>query len=84
MDFHGQPHARLSSDQTVYHELEPKHGRSLGFTLLSPLLFLAPDNYLKDMEILWTDGYIILQDWESFMNNLIQEWKDILIPVMQL
>ncbi|KAI0253083.1 hypothetical protein BJV78DRAFT_1390005 [Lactifluus subvellereus] len=78
MDFHGQPHARLSSDQTVYHE--PKHGRSLGFTFLSPLLFLAPNNYLQDMEMLWTDGHVILPDWESFMNDLVQEWKDILVP----
>ena len=84
MDFHGQPHARLSSDQTVYRGLGPRHGRSLIFTLLSPLLFLAPDNYLQDMEILWIDGYVILTDWESFMNDLLQEWKDILLPVMQL
>ncbi|KAI0253072.1 hypothetical protein BJV78DRAFT_1351936 [Lactifluus subvellereus] len=81
MDFHGQPHARLSSDQRVYHQ--QKHGlygRSLGFTLLSLLFFLAPNNYLQDMEMLWTDGYITLPDWESFMNDLLQEWKDILVP----
>ncbi|KAI0253090.1 hypothetical protein BJV78DRAFT_239576 [Lactifluus subvellereus] len=80
MDFHGQPHARLSSDQIVYRGLGPRHERSLGFTLLSLLLFLAPDNYLQDMEILWTDGYVILTDWENFMNDLLQEWKDILVP----
>ncbi|KAI0253111.1 hypothetical protein BJV78DRAFT_241690 [Lactifluus subvellereus] len=78
IDFHGQPHARFTRSQTVYNE--PKRERSLRFKLLSLLLFLAPNNYLRDMEILWTDGYAAPTGWESFMNELLQEWTDVLLP----
>ncbi|KAI0253108.1 hypothetical protein BJV78DRAFT_1281181 [Lactifluus subvellereus] len=77
-DFHGQPNARLGSGQPVYSE--PKHERSLRFKLLSLLLFLAPTNYLRDMEILSVDDYIVFTAWESFMNELLQEWTDVLLP----
>jgi len=75
--FHGQRHARLVGHQTVYNK--PKHERSLRFTLLSPLLFLAPDDYLRDAEILQTDDIIIRAVWKSFMTRLLGEWEDMIL-----
>ena len=82
MDFHGQPHARFTRGQTVYSELN--HERSLPFKLLSLLLFLARNSYLRGIEILSSDGFTFFMAWESFMNELLQGWTDVLLPVMQL
>ncbi|KAI0251745.1 hypothetical protein BJV78DRAFT_405648 [Lactifluus subvellereus] len=48
------------------------HERSfVSFMLLSPLLFLAPDDYLRDVEILQTDDIIISAVWKSSMTRLL-------------
>jgi len=74
---HGQKHARLVRDQTVYNK--PKRERSLLITLLSPLLFLAPEVHLREMEKLWTDEVIIETVWRSFMTKLLGEWNDLIL-----
>ena len=73
MYFHGQRHARLSNDQTVYSR--PIRERSTLISLLSPLLFLAPEVHLGEMEKLWTDEVIIEIAWKSFMKKLLDEWN---------
>jgi len=45
LHFHGQRHARLERDKTVYDE--PARERSILISLLSPLLFLAPEVHLR-------------------------------------
>ncbi|KAH9979764.1 hypothetical protein BJV74DRAFT_121406 [Russula compacta] len=75
--FHGQRHARLVRDQTVYDK--PKRERSILITLLSPLLFLAPEVHLREMEKLWTDEVIIETVWKSFMTKLLGEWEDVIL-----
>ncbi|KAI0296406.1 hypothetical protein BC826DRAFT_233003 [Russula brevipes] len=75
--FHGQKHARLVRDQTVYNK--PKRERSLLITLASPLLFLAPEVHLREMEKLWTDEVIIETVWKSFMTKLLGEWDDLIL-----
>ena len=77
--FHGQRHARLIRDQTVYNK--PKRERSLLITCLSPLLFLAPEVHLREMEKLWTDEVIIETVWKSFMSKLLEEWDDVILWV---
>ncbi|KAI9509036.1 hypothetical protein F5148DRAFT_814390 [Russula earlei] len=77
LHFHGQRHARLVRDKTVYDK--PKHDRTLLITLLSPWLFLAPEVHLREMEKLWTDGVIIETVWKGFMNNLLAEWNGIIL-----
>ena len=78
--FHGQRHARLVGNQTVYDK--PKHERTLLVTLLSPLLFFAPEVHLRDVERLWTDDVIIETIWKSFMTKLLGEWEDVILWVM--
>ncbi len=77
--FHGQRHARLIRDQTVYDK--PKRERSLLITCLSPLLFLAPEVHLREMEKLWTDEVIIETVWKSFMTKLLAEWEGVILWV---
>ncbi|KAI0287385.1 hypothetical protein BC826DRAFT_53980 [Russula brevipes] len=77
--FHGQKHARLVRDQTVYSK--PKRERSLLITLLSPLLFLAPEVHLREMEKLWTDEIVVQPVWKSFMTKLLYEWDDLILWV---
>jgi len=75
--FHGQRHARLLCDQTVYHG--PKRERTALISMLSPLLFFAPDVHLDEMEKLWTDEVIIETAWKSFINKLLNEWNSLII-----
>jgi hypothetical protein len=53
-------------------------------TLVSPLLFFAPEIHLRDVERLWTDEVIIETVWKSFMAKLLEEWEDVILWVMQI
>ncbi|KAH9973818.1 hypothetical protein BGW80DRAFT_1306583 [Lactifluus volemus] len=75
--FHGQKHARLERDKTVYDE--PLRERTLLITLVSPLLFLAPEVHLRDLGKLWMDEIIIETVWRAFMAKLLEEWQDVVL-----
>ncbi|KAH9981642.1 hypothetical protein BJV74DRAFT_887437 [Russula compacta] len=75
--FHGQGHARLLKDQTVYNK--PKRERSMLISFLSPVLFFAPEVHLRDMEELWTDEVIIVTAWKDFMTKLLDEWNGLIL-----
>ena len=79
LHFHGQRHARLERDKTAYDE--PKRVRSILISLLSPLLFLAPEVHLREMEKLWTDDVIIESVWKKFMSRLLGEWNGLILWV---
>jgi hypothetical protein len=59
----------------------PKRERSLFITLLSPLLFLAPEVHLREVEKLWTDDIIIETVWKGFMTKLLAEWERVILWV---
>ncbi|KAI0280238.1 hypothetical protein BGY98DRAFT_1061030 [Russula aff. rugulosa BPL654] len=75
--FHGQRHARLLQGQSVYDK--PRWERSLLITLMSPLLFLAPHAYLREMEKIWVDDIIRDPDWRRFMIKLVAQWKSVIL-----
>ena len=77
--FHGQKHARLVCDQTVYDE--PKRERSIIISLLSPLLFLAPEVHINEMEKVWVDELIIKSAWRSYIDKLLEEWNSFIFLV---
>ena len=79
LHFHGQRHARLMRDKTVYDKSSRK--RSIFISLLSPLLFLAPEVHLREMETLWTDDVIIESVWKKFISKLLGEWNDLILWV---
>jgi len=60
---------------------KPRRERSLLITLLSPLLFLAPDAYLREMERLWTDEVIREADWKWFISKLLAQWENVILWV---
>ncbi|KAH9171928.1 hypothetical protein EDB89DRAFT_2174042, partial [Lactarius sanguifluus] len=75
--FHGQKSARLERNKTVYSS--PGRERTSLITFLSPLLFLAPEVHLRDLERLWTDEVIIETVWKSFMTKLLEEWGELIL-----
>ncbi|KAH9003471.1 hypothetical protein EDB86DRAFT_2799202 [Lactarius hatsudake] len=75
--FHGQKCARLERDKTVY--TDASRERTLLITLLSPVLFLAPEVHLRELEKLWTDEVIIEAVWKSFMTRLLEEWGELIL-----
>src|SRR6266702_1692343 len=77
--FHGQKNARLDKHRTVHSEA--KRERTLFITLLSPLLFLAPEVHLQEIEKLWTDDIIIDAAWKSFVPKLLEEWQELILLV---
>jgi len=79
LHFHGQRHARLVRGKTAYNK--PSRKRSILISLLSPLLFLAPEVHLREMEKLWTDDVIVESVWNTFMSKLLSEWKDLILWV---
>ena len=77
--FHGQKHARLSKDQSVYDK--PIRERTLLITLLSPFLLLGPELYMQQMETLWMDEIVMPAEWTAFVRNSLDEWKDLILTV---
>ncbi|KAI9458587.1 hypothetical protein BJY52DRAFT_412734 [Lactarius psammicola] len=75
--FHGQKGARLEKDKTVY--ADASRERTLLITLLSPVLFLAPEVHLRELEKLWTDEVIIETAWKNFMTKLLEEWGELIL-----
>ncbi|KAH9027058.1 hypothetical protein EDB84DRAFT_1239959, partial [Lactarius hengduanensis] len=75
--FHGQKNARLDKHQTVY--CEAKRGRTVFIMLLSPVLFLAPEVHLQEIEKLWTDDVIIDSAWKSFVPKPLEEWQELIL-----
>ncbi|KAI9458569.1 hypothetical protein BJY52DRAFT_1169896 [Lactarius psammicola] len=75
--FHGEKNARLDKHQTVYREA--KRERTFFITLLSPVLFLAPEVHIQEIEKLWTDEVIIETAWKSFVPKLLEEWQELIL-----
>jgi hypothetical protein len=58
------------------------HKRSILISLLSPLLFLAPEVHLRELEKLWTSGNFITEPvWKTFMSKLLGGWNDLILWV---
>jgi hypothetical protein len=74
MNFVGQPCAKLDRRQPIYEE--PRNRRSALITIISPLLFFAPDVNLKALEKVWIDRMICQVPWKAWTAQLIEEWRD--------
>jgi len=76
LDFHGQINARLKRNEAIYHK---QSHRSFLIIVLSPLLFLAPQRYLTELEETWIDEHILEPVWKSLMTKILDEWSDIIL-----
>jgi len=79
--FHGQQHARLLKNQTVYDEPMLSSERSRFIWFLSPLLFFAPEVHLREMKELWADEIVNEIAWKKFMTKLHDEWSGFVLWV---
>jgi hypothetical protein len=67
------------SGKTAYDK--PPRERSILVSLLSPLLFMAPEVHLREMEKLLTDDLVIESVWNTFMSKLVSEWNGLILWV---
>ena len=74
--FHG---ARLSNVQSIRGPKETK--RSLLITLLSPVLFYAPEVHLTALEKLWVDQVVRFRLWDTFRNEVERDWEGFILTV---
>lgn len=72
--FHGQHGARLDRDQTVYSD--PARRKTWLITLLSLVLFFAPEIHLRELGKLWVDGIIVESVWKLFISKLLNDWQE--------
>ncbi|KAF8496545.1 hypothetical protein F5888DRAFT_1907347 [Russula emetica] len=77
--FHGQRHARLLRNQTVYDEPKLSSESSRLIRFLSPLLFFAPEVHLREMKELWADEIVLEIVWKKFMTKLHDDWSDFVL-----
>ncbi|KAI0067090.1 hypothetical protein BV25DRAFT_1848706 [Artomyces pyxidatus] len=75
--FHGQRVARLDQGRSLHGNVS--RPRSLLITLLSPILFYAPELHLTEIEKLWADKIIVLRAWNAFITRLQSEWQEFVL-----
>ncbi|KAF7361104.1 hypothetical protein MSAN_01142000 [Mycena sanguinolenta] len=75
-NFHGEPGARLNSDQSVYATVQKQ---TMFIRLLSPLLFYAPQSHLVGVRAVSIDGLVRYSRWAPFVKGLISEWQESII-----
>jgi hypothetical protein len=78
LNFAGQPCARVNRDQAIYEVNEDK-GRSALITIISPMLFFAPDVHLQALEKVWIDELINQVPWKSLTKKLTDEWSEFVL-----
>ncbi|KAI6031092.1 hypothetical protein PISMIDRAFT_20175 [Pisolithus microcarpus 441] len=74
LNFHGQPHARLDVDRTVYHSPVRRRCTSILLRMLSLILFGAPWRYVETLRGVWVDETVNLPRWRAFVGNILNEW----------
>ncbi|KAI0064322.1 hypothetical protein BV25DRAFT_1990069 [Artomyces pyxidatus] len=75
--YHGQKEARLDQGVSVYGPVS--RPRTFLITVISPMLFFAPEVHLKDLEKLWADEVIVQMTWKQFMVKLYTEWTEFIL-----
>ncbi|KAF8210329.1 hypothetical protein K438DRAFT_1959613 [Mycena galopus ATCC 62051] len=64
---------RLSRCQSIY---KHEDKRSWFITIISPILFHAPDVHLRSMDKIWVDEIAAKGPWVKFIERLISEWTE--------
>ncbi|EJF57927.1 hypothetical protein DICSQDRAFT_157070 [Dichomitus squalens LYAD-421 SS1] len=77
LNFHGQTHARLGRDQSVYNNVKTR--RTPLIRILAPFFWNAPEVHLRGLEKIWVDGIISIIPWGSFIGKLQNEWQEFVL-----
>ncbi|KAA1477115.1 hypothetical protein DENSPDRAFT_875059 [Dentipellis sp. KUC8613] len=72
-NFHGQRGARLIREKSI-HGSKPQ--RTFLITILSPMLFWAPEAHLGDLEQIYVDSILLEKTWSKFIKKLQNEWNE--------
>ncbi|KAJ8693654.1 hypothetical protein PTI98_008633 [Pleurotus ostreatus] len=76
INFHGQPAARLGRNQAIYDESD---GRSYLITLLSPMLFSAPEVHLRMLRDIYVDQIVYAMHINKVISRLNNEWQEFIL-----
>ena len=79
LSFHGQPWARLNTDQSIYPPPESRISRLL--RVANVVFFGAPLRYSKEIKRVWVDDHVNLARWRAFAATRITEWTGVTIYV---
>ncbi|KAJ8517952.1 hypothetical protein ONZ45_g4944 [Pleurotus djamor] len=78
LNFHGEPPARLGRDQAIYND--PKgNQRSYLISLISPMLFNAPEVHLRTLNAVYVDEIVYAHGINKFIEKLNSEWQEFIL-----
>ncbi|KAJ7703142.1 hypothetical protein B0H17DRAFT_1175927 [Mycena rosella] len=76
LNYYGQEAARLSRYQSIYGEPSSKDTRSWLGSIISVILFYAPDVHLNSLDKIWVDKIAAKQEWIKLISKLTSEWAE--------
>ncbi|KAJ6586976.1 hypothetical protein DFH09DRAFT_1142160 [Mycena vulgaris] len=74
INYHGQEAARLTRHQSVHGPSQDR--RSWLMSVLSPILFYAPDTYLYNLDKIWVDNIAAKEPSINWISKLTTEWTE--------
>jgi hypothetical protein len=81
LNWHGVPEARKYRHKSVHGQ---RTRRSLLTKILSPILFFAPDLYLRTIvQETWVDGLVHRPIWVESIKKLNEEWQGLTLLVSE-
>ncbi|KAF9448056.1 hypothetical protein P691DRAFT_705693 [Macrolepiota fuliginosa MF-IS2] len=72
INFYGEKCARLCHGQSVFEEAQ----RTWFVSLVSPIVFYAPESYLKKLQSMSVDSFVNNPSWDKLLTKLTDEWKE--------
>ncbi len=79
--FHGERHAQLDSNMSVFEEDHKHNHRSRLFEALWWLFFSTPQIYYEQLSRTWVDNKVNYDSWRNFVGGLQTDWAAYVIPV---
>lgn len=74
LSFHGQPEARLDTDQSIYESSGHRARTSILLHIINPVFFGTPSTYSEEIKRVWVDELVNLPRWRTFITTRTTEW----------
>ncbi|KAF7334018.1 hypothetical protein MVEN_02307000 [Mycena venus] len=72
---YGQECSRLSRDQAVFYDRDPKAKNQWVSTVASRLSFKTADRYLVQLNDVFVDHLVYSEQWKSMVTGCLQDWR---------
>ena len=82
INFHGEPHARLSRDKSI--TSTDTEIKSRTYNIISSVLLGESNFYYLELKKLWVDGYVYIDHWNDFVSVCRVQWKEAVIGVSRV